>query len=94
MPGISRGVDTAAGDLVPSQKTVFANGDVAPSLVIVNDDDVVSHSPCPSPPSHCSATMIAGSNNVFIGIIAVVNAGDSATCGHTSTGSSTVFVGD
>ena len=67
MSGISRDIDTAAGDLVPSQTTVFANGDVAPSLVIVNDDDVVSHSPCPFPPSHCDATMIAGSNNVFIG---------------------------
>ena len=94
MSGISRDIDTAAGDVVPSQTTLFANGNVAPSLVIVNDDDVVSHSPCPFPPSHCDATMIAGSNNVFIGKIAVVNAGDSATCGHTSTGSSTVFVGD
>ena len=90
MPGISRDNDTAAGDLVPSQSTVFANG----HLVIVDGDDVVSHAPCPVPASHCSATMIAGSNNVFIGGKAVVNAGDSATCGHTSTGSSTVNVGD
>ncbi len=90
MPGISRNNDTAGGDLVPSQSTVFANGE----LVIVNGDSVVSHSPCPVPASHCSATMIAGSNNVFIGGKAVVNAGDSATCGHTSTGSSTVNVGD
>jgi|TARA_B100001964_G_scaffold164463_1_gene180530 uncharacterized Zn-binding protein involved in type VI secretion len=90
MPGISRNNDTAGGDLVPSQSTVFANGE----LVIVNGDSVVSHSPCPVPASHCSATMTAGSNNVFIGGKAVVNAGDSATCGHTSTGSSTVNVGD
>ena len=90
MPGISRDNDTAGGDLVPSQSTVFANG----HLVIVDGDDVVSHAPCPVPASHCSATMIAGSNNVFIGGKAVVNAGDSATCGHTSTGSSTVNVGD
>jgi len=90
MPGISRNNDTAGGDLVPSQSTVFANGE----LVIVNGNSVVSHSPCPVPASHCSATMIAGSNNVFIGGIAVVNAGDSASCGHTSTGSSDVIVGD
>ena len=90
MPGISRDNDTAVGDLVPSQTTVKANG----HLVIVNGNSVVSHTPCPVPPSHCSATMIAGSDNVFIGGIAVVNAGDSATCGHTSTGSSTVNVGD
>ena len=90
MPGISRNNDTAGGDLVPSQSTVFANGE----LVIVNGNSVVSHSPCPVPASHCSATMIAGSNNVFIGGIAVVNAGDSASCGHTSTGSSDGIVGD
>ena len=33
--------------------------------------------------------------NVFIGGIAVVNAGDSnSVCGHTSSGSGDVFVGD
>jgi uncharacterized Zn-binding protein involved in type VI secretion len=38
--------------------------------------------------------MIAGSNNVFIGGIAVCNAGDLATCGDAATGSSNVNVGD
>ena len=41
-----------------------------------------------------SATMIAGSNNVFVLGKAVVNAGDNATCGHSSSGSSDVNVGD
>jgi uncharacterized Zn-binding protein involved in type VI secretion len=72
MPGISRDNDTAVGDLIPSQTTVFANN----KLVIVDGDDV------------------AGSNNVFIGGVAVVNAGDLATCKHTSTGSANVNVGD
>ena len=90
MPGISRDNDTAGGDLIPSQTTVFAEGEE----VIVHGNDVVSHSPCPVPASHCSATMVAGSDDVYVGGIAVVNLGDSATCGHTSTGSSTVHVGD
>jgi uncharacterized Zn-binding protein involved in type VI secretion len=38
--------------------------------------------------------MIAGSNNVFIGGVAVVNAGDLATCGDAATGSANVKVGD
>jgi uncharacterized Zn-binding protein involved in type VI secretion len=88
--GISRDNDTAVGDLIPSQKTVYANS----NKVIVNGNSVVSHPPCATVPIHCSATMIAGSKNVFIGGIAVVNAGDSATCGHKSTGSNNVFVGN
>lgn len=90
MPGISRDNDSAGGDLIPSQSTVYANNE----KVIVDGDSVASHAPCPDPASHCSATMSAGSNNVFIGETAVVNAGDSASCGHTSSGSGNVFVGD
>ena len=86
MPGISRDNDTAVGDLIPSQTTVFANGE----LVIVDGDDVEGH----GTGAHASPKMIAGSNNVFIGGVAVVNAGDLATCGHASTGSANVNVGD
>ena len=39
MPGISRNNDTADGDLIPSQTTVFANSE----LVIVDGDDVEGH---------------------------------------------------
>lgn len=88
--GICRDNDSAGGDLIPSQNTVFVNGE----KVIVNGDGVASHAPCPDPASHCSATMVAGSKNVFIGGIAVCNAGDSATCGHTASGSTNVFVGN
>ena len=86
MPGVSRDNDTAGGDLIPSQTTVFANGEE----IIVHGDSVAPHGISP----HNNATMIAGSKNVFIGGKAVVNAGDAATCGHTSTGSTTVHVGD
>jgi uncharacterized Zn-binding protein involved in type VI secretion len=86
MPGISRNNDTADGDLIPSQTTVFANGE----LVIVDGDNVADH----GRGRHNSPTMIAGSNTVFIGGVAVVNAGDLATCSHASTGSANVNVGD
>lgn len=90
MPGVSRDNDTAVGDLIPSQSTVYANN----NKIIVDGDSVASHLPCPVPAIHCAATMTAGSNKVFIGGTAVVNAGDSATCGHKSTGSGNVNVGD
>tara|TARA_B100001964_G_C14096179_1_gene537112 strand:- start:497 stop:760 length:264 start_codon:yes stop_codon:yes gene_type:complete len=87
MPGICRdGVDAAGGALIKTQTTVFANN----NLVIVHGDPVTAH----GPGLHAGPTMIAGSDNVFIGGIAVCNAGDLATCGHAASGSSDVFVGD
>jgi hypothetical protein len=109
MPGISRDNDTAVGDLIPSQTTVFANN----KLVIVDRDPVTSHSPggdhsgvvfdvvsgiqtsqFDSNYTSFGPKMIAGSNNVFIGGVAVVNAGDLATCGDAATGSANVNVGN
>ena len=58
--------------------------------VIVDGDDVAGH----GPGEHGGPTMIAGSNAVFVGGIAVCNAGDLATCGDPATGSADVFVGD
>lgn len=86
MPGICRDNDSAGGDLIPSQSTVFANNEE----VIVDGDKVASHGLSP----HNSPTMVAGSNKVFVGGIAVCNAGDNATCGHSASGSSDVAVGD
>jgi uncharacterized Zn-binding protein involved in type VI secretion len=87
MPGICRDADDAAGGaLIKSQSTVFANG----KNVIVHGDSVTAHGDSP----HDAPTMIAGSDSVFIGGIAVCNAGDLATCGHAASGSSTVSVGD
>lgn len=84
--GICRDNDSAGGDLIPSQSTVYANGE----KVIVDGDSVAAH----GLPPHASPTMIAGSKNVFIGGIAVCNANDLATCGHAATGSSDVNVGN
>ena len=86
MPGATRHGDTAGGAIISSQSTVKANS----KNIIVHGDSVTPH----GLNLHAAATMIAGSNNVFIGGIAVVNAGDAATCGHTSNGSSNVNVGD
>lgn len=87
MPGICRDNDTAGGDLIPSQSTVFANNEE----VIVNNDGVASHGVFP----HIAQTIVAGSANVFVGGVAVCNAGDLANiCGDAATGSSDVFVGD
>ena len=66
MPGISRDNDTSGGDLIPTQSTVFANGE----KVIVDDDGVAGHGVLP----HIPQNIIAGSNKVFIGGIAVCNA--------------------
>ncbi len=90
MPGISRNSTDSArgGALISSQSTVSANG----QPVIVHGDSVTSHGDAP----HAAATMIAShtsSDNVFIGGVAVCNAGDAATCGHYSSGSGNVFVG-
>jgi len=87
MPGICRNTtDSAGGDLIASQSKVKANG----AAVVVHGDDVTGH----GVGLHAGPTMIAGSNNVFIGGVAVCNAGDLATCGHAASGSSNVNVGD
>ena len=88
MPGICRvGIDTAGGVILGGgQNFVFANG----ALVSVHGDRVQGH----GVGEHAGPTMIAGSKNVFINGIAVCNAGDLATCGHSASGSSNVFVGD
>jgi len=86
VPGVSRDNDSAGGDLIPTQDKVYANGE----KIIRDGDPVAGHGIAP----HASPTMIAGSNNVYVLGKAVVNAGDSATCGHTSSGSGNVNVGD
>ena len=86
MPGVCRNIDIAGGLLIATQSTVKANG----NNIIKNGDPVTGH----GSGSHASPIMIAGSNNVFVGGVAVCNAGDLATCGHPATGSSNVNVGD
>lgn len=87
MPGISRNNDTAGGDLIPSQTTVFANN----QLVIIDGDTVDSHGDSP----HGTQTIIAKNNNVYVANKLVVNAGDVASdCNEGASGSLNVGVGD
>lgn len=85
MPGIARvGVDTAGGTIIGGgQSTVFCNG----SVVAVIGDRVQGHGKAP----HSSPTMVEGSSTVFAGGIGVCRAGDSASCGHSASGSSDTF---
>ena len=86
MPDVSLvGVDTAGGTITGQlQSRHFEDGN--PWSVI--GDSVASHAPCPTPASHCAATMAEGSSGHFIDGIAVVRAGDAASCGHAATGAS------
>ncbi len=72
--------------MIATRSTVKANG----NNIIRNGDPVTGH----GSGVHASPIMIAGSNNVFVGGVAVCNAGDLATCGHPATGSSNVNVGN
>ena len=91
MPGAARVNDDSAGgtQLGGGQSTVYVEG----ALWVVQGDALASHAPCPTVPSHCAATMTGASATVFAGGLAVCRAGDSASCGHASTGSTTVFAG-
>jgi len=87
MPGVSRDNDTAGGDLIPSQTTVFVNNE----LVIVNGDGVADHGNNEHNAQTISATI---NSTVQIGEIAVVIAGDPAdVCGEAATGSPDVKIG-
>ncbi len=87
MLGITRvGIDVAGGMILNGANgTVFANG----LLVAVRGSTVVSHG---SPP-HSAAVMVGASATVFAQKISVCRQSDSASCGHTASGSATVFAG-
>lgn len=85
MPSVLRAGDFAGGALISSQSTVKANG----KNIIVDGDSVTPHGSSP----HNAATIEAGSNNVFIRGVAVANSGDKATCNHTGSSTSNVYVG-
>ena len=89
MPGVSRDNDTAEGDLIPSQTTVFANNE----LIIVDGDEVEPHAPGgihgPPPPT----VPASGVNpNVYVENKLAIVQGDPATCTHETTGSSSVWI--
>ncbi len=87
MPGVSRvGSDAAGGTIVGSlAPTVFVDG----SPIAVKGAAVAGHGNGP----HAGPVMSGASGTVFANGIAVVRAGDSATCGHAASGSGDVFAG-
>ena len=87
MPGVSRNNDSAGGDLIPSQSTVYVNGE----LVIIDGDGVAGHGIFPHIPQTVVSTL---QSTVKIGGIKVIIAGDPASiCGEPATGSSNVSIG-
>jgi uncharacterized Zn-binding protein involved in type VI secretion len=86
MPGVCRDNDTAGGDLIPSQATVFVNNEE----VIVDNDDVAGH----GPGVHSGPVLPASQNTtVYVDGKLVCVEGDPATCGHPATGSGDVSIG-
>jgi uncharacterized protein (TIGR02594 family) len=86
MPGVSRDNDTAGGDLIPSQSTVFANDEE----IIVDGDDVEGH----GSGEHSAPTIPAsGVNpNVYVDNKLAIVKGDPATCSDPATGSGNVWI--
>jgi len=86
MPGVSRDNDTAGGDLIPSQSTVFANREE----IIVDGDKVQGH----GPGEHSAPTIPAsGINpNVYVDHKLAIVKGDPATCSDPATGSGNVWI--
>ena len=89
MPGASRvNVDSAGGTILgPGGPNVFVEG----NPISVKDDSVAGHAPGGV---HSGPVMSGCSGTVFSGGRGVVREGDAATCGHTASGSGSVFVGD
>ena len=87
MTGVSRlYIDSAGGLLISgSNSTVHANR----LPIAVLGTNVAGHGKSP----HSGPSMITSSSRVFAQGIGVCRQGDSASCGHTSTGSGNVGAG-
>ena len=84
MPGIARqGTDSAGGVDECGSPNVKIEGSPAVSI----GDAINPH----GRPPHSNAVMASGSLNVFVNNIPVCRAGDTASCGHTTSGSGSVF---
>jgi len=91
MPGVSRDNDTAVGDLIPSQSTVYANDEE----LIRDGDDVEAHVPGGVHAGPPLPTVPAGRNpNVYAENKLVIIEGDPATCSDETTGSDNVYIYD
>jgi uncharacterized Zn-binding protein involved in type VI secretion len=87
MPGISRnGQDVAGGVAIEGSSNVSVNG----SGVVRLGDKVASHGIAPHSPT---PPMTSSSSTIRVNSIGVCRAGDSASCGHTISGSSNVNAG-
>jgi len=87
MPGISRnGQDVAGGVAIEGSSNVSVNG----SGVVRLGDKVASHGLAPHSPT---PPMTSSSSTIRVNSIGVCRAGDSASCGHTISGSSNVNAG-
>lgn len=86
MPSVQRvgDTDSAGGAATGGVGSVRVNG----RNVIVNNNSVTRHPPCPKPSTHCSATTANGSGSVRAGAIPIVYTGANDTCGHARTGGS------
>ena len=85
--GISRVFQDTAGGLIlgMGNSTVFVNG--LPASVL--NDSVAGH----GPGTHAGPTMVVSSGTVFCSGMGACRQGDSASCGHSATGSGNVFAG-
>lgn len=84
MSGVTRlGLDSAGGVLISGSNNVFMN-----SASAVRIGDVIQGH---GDGEHAGPVMATGSSTVFTNGIPQCKAGDSASCGHPSTGSSNVF---
>lgn len=75
-------VDVAGGVILGMGGTGFK---VAGKVIAVKGDAVTPHPPVP--PHTSGPTMATGQSNFRVNGIPVCRAGDTATCGHATTGS-------
>ena len=87
MAAASYDLDTAGGDLIASSSSTKFNN----QKVVLNGDDVAPHGLAPHGPA--PPTISASQSTFIVEDKAVVQAGDTASCGHTATGSTTVIIG-
>jgi len=87
MPGVSRVTEDNTGGLIvgPGAPTVLTEG--KPTSVV--NDNIATHGESP----HVAATMVGSSSTVYAEGKLVCRDGDSGSCGHSATGSGTVFAG-
>ncbi len=85
MLGVARlNADSAGGALIGDlAPTVYANG----NKVAVLGCAIAGHGTS----SHAAPTMVSASSSVYANGIKLCRQGDSASCGHTASGSSNVF---